>query len=263
MTAPLDPGAGATGHRGVLAGLVDGVLFDVDDTLVTTRDAFARAIDAVAVQYLPHVPPEARPAVLALWREDPDGYYRAYTRGELTFDEQRMRRANQLQARFGGDALDEAGYRAWLSVFWSAFEEGWQGHGDAPGLLDRLEAAGIAVGALSNASTTLQTSKLARADLLRVPMLVGVDTLGFGKPDPRVFLEACRLLGTDPARTVYVGDELDVDARGARDAGLIGAWLDRPGERRGGAHPEDPDDARASGVLVVGSLTDLGDALGV
>ncbi|MGN8246054.1 HAD family hydrolase [Cellulomonas soli] len=246
-----------------LAGVVDGVLFDVDDTLVTTRAAFAVAIDAVCDVYLPHLPDDQRPAVLALWREDPDGHYRAYTRGELTFDEQRMRRANQLQERFGGAPLDDAGYRAWLSVFWSAFEGAWQAHPDAAGLLDRLEAAGIAYGALSNAATTLQTSKLAAAGLDRVPMLVGVDTLGVGKPDPRVFVEACRLLGTAPARTLYVGDELDVDARGGCAAGLVGVWLDRPGERRGGAHPEDPDQARASGVHVVRSLTELGDLLGL
>ncbi|WP_449384981.1 HAD family hydrolase [Cellulomonas soli] len=255
-----------TGERvppATLAGAVDGVLFDVDDTLVTTRAAFAVAIDAVCDVYLPHVPAGRRADVLALWREDPDGYYRAYTRGELTFDEQRMHRANQLQDRFGGAPLDEPGYRAWLSVFWTAFEGAWRAHTDAAGLLDRLESAGIAYGALSNAATALQTSKLAAAGLQRVPMLVGVDTLGVGKPDPRVFAEACRLLGTDPARTVYVGDELDVDARGALAAGLIGAWLDRPGERRGGAHPEDPDQARASGVQVVRSLAELGDLLGV
>lgn len=261
MTDPVAVDTSA--QAGSLAGLVDGVLFDVDDTLVTTRAAFAGAIEAVAGRYLPHVPVERRAEVLALWREDPDGHYRAYTRGEVTFDEQRMARANQLQERFGGAPLDEPGYRAWLAVFWSAFEEGWQAHADAAPLLDRLEAAGVAYGALSNASTTLQTSKLARADLVRVPMLVGVDTLGFGKPDPRVFTEACRLLGTDPARTLYVGDELDVDGRGGRDAGLIGTWLDRPGERRGGAHPEDPDEARASGVLVVRSLSEVGDLLGV
>ena len=64
-------------------------------------------------------------------------------------------------------------------------------------------------------------------------MLVGVDTLGFGKPDPRVFLEGARLLGTDPTRTAYVGDEPTVDALAAHQARLTGVWLDRAGHRRG------------------------------
>ena len=86
------------------------------------------------------------------------------------------------------------------------------------------------VGALSNSSRELSVDKLARLGLTaRLPLLVSPDDLGFGKPDPRVFALACERLGTEPARTAYVGDELDVDAQGARAAGLVGIWLDRPG----------------------------------
>src|SRR5439155_12227340 len=61
----------------------------------------------------------------------------------------------------------------------------------------------------------------------RVPVVVGLDTVGVGKPDPRPFLHACALLAVEPGEAAYVGDELDVDARAARDAGLLGIWLDR------------------------------------
>ncbi|MET4225254.1 HAD family hydrolase [Oerskovia enterophila] len=253
--APL---AGDVAPGGAVDG-VDGVLFDVDDTLVDTRGAFALAIDAVCAVYLPHLPVERYGEVLALWRSDPHGWYRAYTRGELTFDGQRMLRANELQETFGGVVLDEDGYAAWKTVFWGTFEESWRAHDDAAPVLARLAAAGVKVGALSNASVALQTDKLTRSGLSDVPMLVGVDTLGFGKPDPRVFVEACARLGTDPARTVYVGDELDVDARAAAAAGLTGVWIDRPGTRRGGPHEEDPEAARAVGVHVVATLDEVGD----
>lgn len=94
-------------------------------------------------------------------------------------------------------------------------------------------------------------------------MLVGVDTLGIGKPDPQVFVEACRRLGTEPDRTIYIGDELDIDARAAIETGLHGVWLDRPGTRRGGSHVEDRGLARESGIVVVDSLTEFGDLVGV
>ena len=117
------------------------------------------------------------------------------------------------------------------------------------------------VGALSNASVAYQTLKLERVGLAgSVPLLVGVDTLGFGKPAPEVYLEACRRLGTDPARTAYVGDELDVDAVAARAAGLIGVWLDRPGPRR---VPVSDEEIAASGVVVLHGLADLPAALGL
>jgi len=51
-----------------------------------------------------------------------------------------------------------------------------------------------------------------------------------------------------------VGDELDVDAVAARQAGLVGIWLDRPGPRR---VPVTDADVAAAGVTVLRSLDHL------
>ena len=66
-------------------GPVEGVLFDVDDTLVDTRGAFVHGLAAVAAEYLPPAAADSVPEMLRLWREDSGGFYRAYTRGELGF----------------------------------------------------------------------------------------------------------------------------------------------------------------------------------
>ncbi|WP_298458067.1 HAD family hydrolase [uncultured Cellulomonas sp.] len=250
MTARTDAGSA-----------VDGVLFDIDDTLVDTRAAFASALAVVAGRYLPDLPAGRHAELLAHWRADAADHYGRYTRGEATYREQRMSRANAMHTEFGGPALDDAGFDAWDAVFEDGFQAAWSAHDDAAVAVAELLAAGIAVGALSNAASAYQTLKLERAGLLdSVPLLVGVDTLGFGKPDPRVFVEACRRLGTDPARTVYVGDELDVDAVAARRAGMTGVWLDRPGPRR---VPVTDADVAASGVVVIHGLAELPAALGI
>ncbi|ASR54034.1 HAD family hydrolase [Cellulomonas sp. PSBB021] len=259
MTAPTRDAA----PRATTGALVDGVLFDIDDTIVDTRSAFVAALAAVGARYLPSLPPEdaARrdEALLAMWRADTNGHYRRYTRGEVPYLEQKRARANELHATHGGPELDEAAFAAWDEVFDAAFRAAWVAHPETEAVLGTLLDAGLALGALSNAATSMQTAKLTAAGLVdRVPLLVAVDTLGFGKPDPRVFLEACRRLGTDPARTAYVGDEADVDALGARDAGLVGVWLDRPGARR---HPV--DEVSVTAVAVIRSLAELPDALGV
>lgn len=243
-------------------GQVDAIVFDLDDTLVDTKVAFAAAIGAVASVFLPHVPRSRHTEAVAMWRADEGGLYRAYTRGELDFETQRMHRANALQSAFDGDGLDDAAYEQWREVYTSAFGRAWVAHDDAAPVLRELVAVGIPVGVLTNAARETQTAKMERTGLAGLaPLLVTVDDLGVGKPDPRIFHEACRLLGTERSRTVYVGDELDVDARGALAAGLHGVWIDRPGSRRGGPHPEDPDAARASGVTVIASLTELRQAL--
>lgn len=236
---------------------VDGVLFDIDDTLVDTQTAFAVALSRVAETYLPHLDAARHADVLAAWRADVGGHYRAYTRGEVGYLEQRMKRANALHEEFGGVVLDEAAYAEWNRLFEAGFAQAWSAHPDAAAVVDGLIEAGLAVGALTNASVAYQTTKMGRAGFDHVPVLVGVDTFGVGKPDPRVFEEACRRLGTAPDRTAYVGDELDIDAHAAVRAGLLGVWVDRPESRRVDIPDVDIVAARAAGVLVVGSLSEL------
>ncbi|WP_245993368.1 HAD family hydrolase [Xylanimonas allomyrinae] len=237
--------------------MVEAVLFDVDDTLVDTRAAFADAVGAVRRTFLPQVPAEREPEMLAVWRDDVHGHYRAYTRGELGFDEQRRLRADELHVAFGGPRVDEAAYPGWLAVFWGEFERSWRAHDDVAPALEALRAAGVRVGCVTNARVELQESKLAAARIEGVPVLVGVDTFGFGKPRAEVFHEGCRRLASDPARTAYVGDEPDVDARAAADAGLVGVWLDRPGVRRSGER------APTAGIHRIAGLGALPGVLGL
>jgi putative hydrolase of the HAD superfamily len=239
---------------------VDGVLFDVDDTLVDTHGAFADALAAVSRRWLPDLDPAQDGEVLDHWRADSGGRYRRYTRGEVSYREQRMARANDLHATFGGPVLDDAAYDEWNELFEERFRAAWAAHADAAAVVRHLLDAGVKVGALTNAATEYQIAKLTRAGLADdVPLLVGVDTLGFGKPDPRVFAEACRRLGTEPGRTAYVGDELDVDARAAVAAGLRGVWLARPGL---GAKDANGTAALPTDV-VIASLDELPSVLGL
>ena len=255
--------------------MTDGILFDVDDTLVDTKGAFALALAAVRAEYLPHVPAEREPEILSHWRTDPGGYYARYTSGKLDHVTQRRLRAVLLHETFGGAPVTEESFAAWDKLFWGTFEKSWTAHEDALAAVHAAVAAGIRVGVVTNAAARLQERKLALAGIDDLPVLVGVDTLGFGKPDPRVFREGARLLGTEPARTAYVGDEPAVDALAARQAGLMGVWLDRKGHRRGpGYHggpalpdgalrdPQDPVALRAAGVVVIETLADLPAALG-
>lgn len=220
---------------------MDGILFDVDDTLVDTKGAFARALEAVRAEHLPHVPAERDPEILSHWRTDPGGFYSRYTRGEMDHVTQRRHRAALLHETFGAAPVTEKSFEAWDALFWGTFERSWTAHDDARAAIDAVVAAGLSVGVVTNAATELQERKLKMAGLGDLPVLVGVDTLGFGKPDPRVFLEGARRLGTEPSRTAYIGDEPTVDALAAHQASLTGVWLDRAGHRRGpgyGAHAQ-------------------------
>ena len=53
---------------------------------------------------------------------------------------------------------------------------------------------------------------------------------GTSKPDPALFHLACRQLDCAPHEVVHVGDDAELDVRGARLAGLHAVWINRDGK---------------------------------
>lgn len=240
---------------------VRGVLLDVDDTLVDTRGAFRHAWSQLTERFLPHVGDVEE--VVRAWRADDGGFYSAYTQGRIDYLEQRRHRVEALHARFGAPPLGEAGFTEWNALFEDGFRAGWRAFDDALEAVAQLRAARVGVGVVTNAATPYQRLKLDAVGLADLPVLVGVDLFGFGKPDPRVFAEGARRLGLEPGEAAYVGDELHADALGASRAGLTGVWLDRPGWRGRPVRPEEVDGAREEGVRRIESLRELSGALGL
>jgi putative hydrolase of the HAD superfamily len=72
------------------------------------------------------------------------------------------------------------------------------------------------------------------ADLARVGLspyflaAVSAHEMGFAKPDPRMFHEACRLADVAPNEVLHLGDDPHLDVIAARKAGLQAAWIRRP-----------------------------------
>ncbi|WP_420115143.1 HAD family hydrolase [Pseudactinotalea sp.] len=239
---------------------VSGVLFDVDDTLVDTATAFGAGL-ADAFGTVTELAPEQHADVVQIWRADAGGHFRRYVAGEVDLLTQRRARVLEITTHLRLPELDDEAFATFETAYQAAFAASWALFEDAHACVAAAVDAGLAVGVVTNAPGEQQRAKIAAvglADLL--PTLVAVDTLGVGKPDARVFREGCRLIGTSPEATLYVGDELEVDARGAVGAGLKGVWLDRPGRRRGGPHAvtdADIDAAQADGVEVIASLAEL------
>lgn len=82
-------------------------------------------------------------------------------------------------------------------------------------LLTDLRERGLQVGLLSNAGRRRRARLEAQLAPLGIPLI-----LRAGKPLKRGFLEALRLLGASPERTVMVGDQWLTDVVGAKRLGL-------------------------------------------
>jgi HAD superfamily hydrolase (TIGR01509 family) len=96
--------------------------------------------------------------------------------------------------------------------------------GSAQALLESLRARGLKTGVVANAWP--EPGRIIRADAESYGLAHLLDTIvtstdvGVRKPRPEIFLAACSALGVDPAATMFVGDSLESDVRGAADVGM-------------------------------------------
>jgi N-acetyl-D-muramate 6-phosphate phosphatase len=98
---------------------------------------------------------------------------------------------------------------------------------DMAPVLDALDAAGMPWGIVTNKHSRFAAPVVAAAGLhQRSRVLVCGDTTPHAKPHPAPLLEAGRRMGVDPARCLYVGDDLrDIQAGRAAGMGTVAvAW---------------------------------------
>lgn len=207
------------------------VLVDIDDTLVDLGSARRDGLRAHVSTLAPGLGSgRVFQAALSGWHQLERVHVDRFLRGETSLAEQRRTRVRAFCHAHG---LPQQGSDDWCDAWYAEF----QAHCDAAlhpfpevtEALDELRCRGVPLGALSNNVHAVQELRLRRVGLRdRISALLCCDDLdGASKPDPKAFHAACAALGSPPSRTALVGDDHEVDARGAAAAGLIGVWLDR------------------------------------
>jgi putative hydrolase of the HAD superfamily len=94
-------------------------------------------------------------------------------------------------------------------------------------VLEELQKRGYILGIISNLIGTREIPEWLEAENF-APYFKSVvlsSSLGIRKPDPAIYLEAARRAGVEPAKCVYVGDNLKRDVTGTRAAGFGGAVI--------------------------------------
>ena len=92
-----------------------------------------------------------------------------------------------------------------------------------------LEAAGLALGIVSNFEAWLEEllGTLGVRDRFPVRVISGLE--GVEKPDARIFTLALERIGAEAADAVYVGDNPEFDVEPARAVGMMPVLIDRRG----------------------------------
>jgi len=261
---------------------IKAILFDLDDTLVVDEAVSRETFDATAQLAMKHhgvdagqFAREAARQARARWAEGPSaGFCRAI--GISAFE--------CLWGNFTGDTADLRQLREWALVFREkAFDaalrdqmiesaEGGRQLAEffalerrrlqrlmpnARETLVRLSAA-YQLGMLTNGAPDLQREKIAAsglADFFRAIAVSGEH--GIGKPRPEIFFRLAEQLGIPPSECVMVGNSLERDIAGARNAGIISFWIKVPGsEEHASVEPDFTISGLAELPRLLGQLED-------
>jgi putative hydrolase of the HAD superfamily len=218
------------------------VCLDIDDTLIDYDGSARTALTALV----------GHDGAWASWQRTTDEHVARAISGEFDYDTMRWERTKAFFADLG-EHLDDAEVRRREDSRLAVMERSWRVFDDTLPLLDWLCASGIKVCAVTNASGPRQRAKIASVGLSDFfDHVVIAGELGVAKPDPVIFHTACLDLDVLPTETVHVGDRLDLDAVGARDAGMRGVWLNRDGVS---------DQVAPEGVWTITGLSELPELL--
>jgi putative hydrolase of the HAD superfamily len=101
---------------------------------------------------------------------------------------------------------------------------------DVPEALQMLRDAGFCLVVVSNSDGTVEDGLSGVGLRAFLHGVVDSAVVGAEKPDPAIFRHALDLAGTEPDRTLHVGDLFSVDVLGARAAGVHAVLLDPYGD---------------------------------
>jgi putative hydrolase of the HAD superfamily len=201
------------------------VIFDLDNTLFDHTTSATNAVLA----WVPELGGTPSDALVAEWFVIEDRNFNQWLSGVVTHQGQRRGRLRDFLPLIGHPvaALDEELDQIYAG-FLRHYEASWAAYPDARPALEVARSNGWRIGVLTNGSTTQQNAKLSAiglADL--VDVVCTSESLGVSKPDPQAYLQTCTALGVEPADTMMIGDNLELDVLAARQAGLTAHHLDR------------------------------------
>lgn len=209
---------------------IEGVLFDLDDTLHDDTLAFTSAAEEVAREVAAERGVDAL-ALKSAYVAQVYGFWHQLTAQQL------QEKLSAVRVRLWADALrsmgldDESLAREAAAAYHQRRKKFWSPFPAAVDLLRDLKRRGKRLGILTNGVSETHREKIA---MLRISeyfdAIFFADEVGMVKPDPLLFAHACRRLGCAPSRTAMVGDRYERDIAGALQAGLFAVWVNVRGE---------------------------------
>lgn len=195
------------------------ISLDLDDTLWPIKPIMVNAERVLQAWFRAHAPSTAtlceQPGLQARVRAEVVARYpgQSHNMGML-----RLEMIRALLSQAGDDAaMAESAFE-----LFHAERQRVQFFEDALPALERLSQRWPLIAVSNGTADLVQTGLSAyfRAG-------VSAHVFGVAKPDPRIFEEAARLAGVEVAQVLHVGDDAELDGKGALQSGMQAAWINR------------------------------------
>ena len=200
---------------------VEGLIFDLDNTLLDRQATFVRVAGTFYDEHLCAAMSVTRDdAIAKMVQWDGDGYS----------NKQEM--FTQWLCEWPEAGLDMGTLTKWYR---SAMERQVQPDMEVNKFLTYLNDQQVPWGIVTNGSRN-QHRKCQAAGLSQLaPFIIVSEEAGYAKPDPRIFRDALKAIGlTSPEQIMFIGDNPLADIDGAKRFGMKAAWI-----RRGRQYPVD------------------------
>ena len=146
-----------------------------------------------------------------------------------------------------------------LDHLFAVTQTNWVLEEDALPTLRKLEKDGYRMGLISNAGDDQDVHQLVRRFEISqyFDFILTSAACSYRKPHPRIFELAIANWYFLPTETVMVGDNLDADIRGAKNAGLYAVWISRRAGSSSEDQPRVQPDASVSTLSEIPAILDL------
>jgi len=220
--------------------MIRGVVFDLDGTLLDHDGAEYEALSKL-YPTLPIGEGAFRrwldfPAFAVAWHEAAERGWQRYVEGELSFEEQRAWRVQQVMALQDGTGvaerpLTEQEVSAIFDSYLTLYENSWTLYPDVIPCLEALAA--YPLGMITNGDSDQQRQKLDQTGIAGYFKSVVVSgDVGVAKPGRQIFERSAEDMGLLPDELLFIGDNPENDVLGALRAGWHAIWLNRTGSEQ-------------------------------
>jgi putative hydrolase of the HAD superfamily len=216
---------------------LDAIFFDVDDTLYSTTEFAAQARRNAVRNMIASGLDMDEDECLAELEEVISEFSSNY---EHHFDKLLLRLPRESLRGVSPLVLVAAGMIGYHDTKF----HGLHPHTDAIEVLKILRERQVKLGIITAGIGIKQAEKVVRLELdkLVLPQAIFItDSIGIAKTNTKLYLRACAMLGVEPPRTMYVGDNPVTDIDVPHEVGMVTVHSRRSGKHVNATNQHKPD----------------------